>query len=233
MIVESMTHEEVYQELEREREAVTRWWRHQLDDQRRRALKCTRFPMRIWKEYTSTRKNRYLFFSRVFDKRMNTILTGAAVIRHTSDGMTVYTTWLSDQKLIAPMVLTPHFWKRYQDPERGNVQKSGIELVKHYFTNNAHGKDSHNQKVVGRSVRWNGEDHLSCCVTDGVLLGQVYGDLYVVRTFITYDMSSGLQQQEFEGCKKEILTDKSMYDAARNFYNGEEVNPRGVLVGFI
>ena len=31
MIVDSMTHEEVYQELEREREAVTRWWRHQLE----------------------------------------------------------------------------------------------------------------------------------------------------------------------------------------------------------
>ena len=84
-----MTHEEVYQELAKEREAVTRWWRHQLHDQRRRALKCTRFPMHIWKEYTSPRKNRYMFFSRVFDKHMKIILTGIAVIRHSSDGMTV------------------------------------------------------------------------------------------------------------------------------------------------
>jgi hypothetical protein len=91
-----MTHEEVYVELARERDAVTTWWRHQLNDQRRRALKCQRFPMHIWREYTSTRKNRYVFFSRVFDKRMKTILTGVAVIRHTSDGMAVYTTWLGD-----------------------------------------------------------------------------------------------------------------------------------------
>ena len=217
MIVDSMTHEEVYQELERERDAVTTWWRHQLYDQRRRALKCTRFPMQIWREYTSARKNRYVFVSRVFDKRMKTILTGVAVIRHTSDGLTVYTTWLSDQRLIAPMVLTPHMWKRYA--ERAKVGKHGIELAKHYFLNNPHGKDSDNQRVVGRSVRWNGEDHLSCCVPDGVLLGQQHGELYIVRTFITYDMTTGMQQAEFEDKRTKILTDREMYERAKIFYN--------------
>lgn len=216
MIVDTMTHEEVYQEIERERDAVTTWWRHQLYDQRRRALKCTRFPMQIWREYTSARKNRYVFFSRVFDKRMKTILTGVAIIRHTSDGLTVYTTWLSDQRLIAPMVLTPHMWKRYA--ERAKVGKHGIELIKHYFLNNPHGKDSDNQKVVGRSVRWNGEDHLSCCVPDGVLLGQQHGELYIVRTFITYDMTTGMQQAEFEDKRTKILTDREMYERAKMFY---------------
>ena len=211
-----MTHEEVYAELAKEREAVTVWWRHQLQDQRRRALKCTRFPMHIWREYTSTRKNRYVFFSRVFDKRMKAILTGAAAIRQGGDGITVYTTWLDDQQLISPMVLTPHFWKRYA--ERAHVEKHGMELVKHYFKSNPHGADSRNQKIVGRSVRWNGEDHLSCCVTDGVLLGQQYGRLFVARTFITYDMCSGLQQQEFEDKRKDILTDEEMYQRVRMCY---------------
>ena len=211
-----MTHEEVYQELAKEREAVTTWWRHQLHDQRRRILKCTRFPFHIWKEYTSPRKNRYLFFSRVFDKHMKRILTGVGVIRHTSEGMTVYTTWLGDQKLISPMVLTPHMWKRYA--ERAKVDKHGIDLIKHYFLNNPHGKDSDNQKVVGRSVRWNGEDHLSCCVTDGVLLGQEFDKYYLVRTFITYDMTTGMQQAEFEDKRTKILTDREMYERAKMFY---------------
>ena len=211
-----MTHEEVYRELSKEREAVTTWWRHQLQDQRRRALKCTRFPMHIWREYTSTRKNRYVFFSRVFDKRMKAILTGAAAIRQGGDGITVYTTWLDDQQLISPMVLTPHMWKRYA--ERAHVEKHGMELVKHYFKSNPHGADSRNQKIVGRSVRWNGEDHLSCCVTDGVLLGQQYGQLFVARTFITYDMCSGLQQKEFETKRKDILTDEEMYQRVRMCY---------------
>ena len=216
MIVDSMTHEEVYQELEREREAVTTWWRHQLYGQRRRALKCQRFPMQIWKEYTSTRRNRYVFFSRVFDKRMKTILTGVAVIRHTSDGLTVYTTWLNDQKLISPMVLLPHMWKRYA--ERAKVGEHGIELIKHYFLNNPHGMDSDNQRVVGRSVRWNGEDHLSCCVTDGVLLGQEFDKYYMVCTFITYDMTTGMQQAEFEDKRSQIITDREMYERAKMFY---------------
>ena len=213
-----MTHAEVYAELAKERDAVTRWWRHQLYDQRRRALKCRKFPYHIWREYTSARKNRYLFFSRIFDKKMRKILTGVAVIRHTSEGLTVYTSWLGDQKLISPMVLLPHVWKRYQDPDRGNVQKSGIDLIKHYFMNNPHGKDTDNQKVVGRSVRWNGEDHLSCCVNDGVLLGQIVDGIYIARTFITYDMCSGLQQKEFEARRGEILTDEEMYEQAKKHY---------------
>ena len=212
-----MTHEEVYEELAREREAVTVWWRHQLDDNRRRALKCQRFPMRIWRDYTSTRRNRYVFFSRVYDKRMRRILTGAAAIRHTSEGLTVYTTWLTDQKLIAPMVLTPHMWKRYA--ERAKVGEHGIELIKHYFSNNPNGKDSDNQNVVGRSVRWNGEDHLSCCVPEGVLLGQEFGKYYLVRTFITYDMCTGLQQQEFDTQRAKIMTDREMYNRAKIFYD--------------
>ena len=218
MIVDSMTHEEVYAEIAKEREAVTTWWRHQLYDQRRRALKCRQFPYHIWKEYTSTRKNRYLFFSRIFDKKMRKILTGVAVVRYTSEGLTVYTSWLGDQKLISPMVLTPHMWKRYQDPKRGNVQKSGIDLIKHYFMNNPHGKDTDNQKVVGRSVRWNGEVHQSCCVNDGVLLGQIVDGIYVARTFITYDMCSGLQQKEFEAKRGEILTDDEMYEQVKKHY---------------
>jgi hypothetical protein len=211
-----MTHEEVYQELAKEREAVTQWWRHQLRDQRRRALKCQRFPMHIWKEHTSTRKNRYVFFSRVFDKHMKTILTGVAVIRHTSDGLTVYTTWLMNQRLISPMVMQPHMWRRYA--ERTGTDLSGVELIRHYFARNGHGKDSDCQQAVGRSVRYNGEEHLSCCVPDGVLLGQRQGNLFVVRTFITYEMTSGLQEQEFEACRKQILTDRQMYDEAAKFY---------------
>lgn len=219
MIVDSMTHTEVYQELAKEREAVTTWWHHNLLNQRRRVLKSTRFPVRMWFDYTSARKNRYLFFSRVFDKHMKRILTGIGVIRRGSDGLTVYTNWLSRQKLIAPMVLTPHFWKRYA--ERSHVDKYGTELVKHYFSNNPFGKDSDNQKVVARSVRYNGEEHLSNCVTDGVLLGQMQDGLFIVRTFITYDMTCGLQQQEFESCRNMIKTERDIYDLARLFYHQE------------
>ena len=217
MIVESMTHAEVYKELEREREAVTTWWRNNLRNQRRRVLKSTRFPLNLWFDYTSARKNRYLFFTRLFDKKMKRILTGIAVPRLTKDGLNVYTSWLADHKLIFPMVLTPHMFKRYS--ERAGVEKSGIDLVKHYFIHNSHGKDTRNNRVMAKSVRWNGEDHQACCVNDGVLLGQVVDGIYIVRTFITYDMCGGLQQQEFENCRSQILNDREMYDRAKECYN--------------
>lgn len=217
MIVESMTHAEVYKELEREREAVTTWWRHNLWNQRRRVLKSTHFPLNLWFDYTSARKNHYLFFTRLFDKKMKRILTGIAVPRLTKDGLYVYTSWLADHKLIFPMVLMPHMFKRYS--ERVGVEKSGIDLVKHYFIHNSHGKDTRNNRVMAKSVRWNGEDHQACCVNDGVLLGQVVDGIYIVRTFITYDMCGGLQQQEFENCRSQILNDREMYDRAKECYN--------------
>ena len=211
-----MTDDEVYQELARDRESLTAWWHHKLEAQRRRVVKCSQFPMKLWFDHVTPRKNRYLIFTRIFNRKMRGVLTGMAVVRLTKDGISVYTTWITGQQLISPMVLTPHMWKRYA--ERAHAEKHGMDLIKHYFTNNPHGADSRNQKIVGRSVRWNGEDHLSCCVTDGVLLGQQYGRLFVARTFITYDMCSGLQQQEFEDKRKDILTDEEMYQRVRMCY---------------
>jgi hypothetical protein len=98
------------------------------------------------------------------------------------------------------------------------VDKSGAELVRHYFTHNAHGRDSNNQKAVARSVRYMDVEHLSCCVPEGVLLGQMEGNLFIVHTFITYDMCSGLQQQEFEACRGKIMSDTEMYEHAKMFY---------------
>ena len=213
-----MTHAEVYAELAKEREAVTVWWRHQLDDNRRRALKCRQFPYHIWKEYTSTRKNRYLFFSRIFDKKMRKILTGVAVIRHTSEGLAVYTTWLGDQKLISPMVIMPHAWRRYR--ERTGTDLTGYDLYRRFFTQNPHGCDSTNQKAVARSVRYLGKPHISLCMPEGVLLGQVEqpNDLFVAHTFITYDMTSGLQAEDFNAHRQHILTDREMYERANEWY---------------
>lgn len=211
-----MTHEEVYKEIERDREAYSRWWKHQLLDMKRPMLKRTTFPLYVWREYTSPRRNKYLFFTRVFDKRMKAILTGIIALRQNSDGLTIYTTWTDRQKLISPMVIIPHVWKRYA--ERACVDKKGIDLVKHYFMKNPFGKDSHNQMVVGRSVRYNGEDHIANCVTDGILLGQKQGEILIAKTFITYDMCCGRQQQEFDACKAKILTDRELYDEVRRFY---------------
>ena len=76
MLVESMTHSEVYRELDRDRDTATTWWRHHLDTLRRPVLKARQFPVTHWADYTSpARRIRYLFFTRIFDKRMRRLLT--------------------------------------------------------------------------------------------------------------------------------------------------------------
>ena len=216
MIVDTMTHEEVYAELEREREAVTTWWTYKLISFRRAVLKAPRLPLERWVEYQSARRNKYVFYTRIYDRKMRRILTGMSVMRQTKEGLTAYTTWLDHQRLISPMVLTPHMFKRYA--ERAGVDKSGAELVKHYFMHNAHGCDTQNQRIMARSVRWNGQEHQASCVAQGVLLGQLEGDLFIARTFITYDMTSGLQAQEFARCRRNILTDEELYQRALIMY---------------
>ena len=116
MLTETMTHAEVYRELDRDRDTATTWWRHHLDTLRRPVLKARQLPVIHWADYTSpARRIRYLFFTRIFDKRMRRLLTGVAVPHRTPDGTAVYTSWLSDQRLIAPMVILPHAWQRYRE----------------------------------------------------------------------------------------------------------------------
>ena len=201
MLVESMTHAEVYRELERDRDTATTWWRHHLDTLRRPVLKARQLPLIHWADYTSpARRIRYLFFTRIFDKRMRRLLTGVAVPHSTPEGTAVYTSWLSDQRLIAPMVILPHAWRRYR--ERTGCDLTGTDLYRHFFTQNPHGCDSNNQQAVARSVRYMGKPH----------------DLFVARTFITYDMASGLQAADFAAHRQHILTDREMYERAREWY---------------
>lgn len=215
MIVDSMTHAEVYQELERDREAVTRWWYHNLEAQRRRVLKSTRFPVQLWFEHTSPRKNRYFFVSHVDDKRMKRVMTGLLVPRLTADGLTVYVSWLSTQKIGSPLIFTPHMFRRYA--ERANVPKKGIELVRHFINRNPYGRVNRDERLMPRSVRYNGEEHKASCVPDGVLLGHIIDGIFIVRTFITYEMTSGLQQQEFETCRDELVGLRDMHDLVQRF----------------
>lgn len=218
MLTETMTHFEVYAELERDRETATVWWRHHLDTLRRPVLKARQLPFIHWADYTSPRRIRYLFFTRIFDKRMRRLLTGVAVPCRTDEGTAVYTSWLSDQRLIAPMVILPHAWRRYR--ERTGCDLTGTDLYRHFFTENPHGCDSKNQKAVARSVRYLGKPHLSLCMPEGVLLGQVEQphDLFVARTFITYDMTAGLQAEDFNAHRQHILSDREMYERAREWY---------------
>ena len=215
MIVDSMTDLEVFREIGRDRETVRRWFKGQLQERRREILKSRRFPKRLWLEYTSQRMVQYMIGVTIFDKRMRGMAVVFMALRRTQEGLSVYNTWLDADDENPQMVLTPHALKQYS--RRMGINKSGVELVQEFFDRNHSSHDSFNQKAVGRSVRYNGEKHVSSCVKDGVLLGQLHnGNIHVVRTFITYDMCSGLQEDAFGQYNGRHRTYEEEYERVKN-----------------
>ena len=200
-----MTHEEVFAELDKDRDNVARWYDHQSNEYRRRALKTQKFPVTWWLDYTSPRKNRYLIgvtcTRRNFDRFHGlTILA----LRREERGYSVYLSYIGEQTFIRKTVFLQHVFDRYADPERGNVQKTGIDLIKHFADPQSNGHILNNQKLAGRSVRYNGRDHQFVAVNEGVLLGDVQDGIFIARTFITYEMATGRQHEEFAYAKNKV-----------------------------
>lgn len=201
-----MTHKEVYQELERDKESISRWWSYKTESLCHRIKTAKRFPVSLTFEHTSPRRVKYLFIASFHEKRMRIYSVSMLALRQMADGLAVYSTLTTMAATsISHSVLLPHVFRRYA--ERVGVDKHGVELIKHFFLRNRGTANSRNQSVVGRSVRYKDMTHLSMCVNDGVVLGQQIGDVFEGHTFVTYDMCSGLQREEFEKTRQRILPD--------------------------
>lgn len=200
-----MTHTEVYAELDKDRDNVARWFDHQADKYRRLALKTQKFPVTWWLEYTSPRKNRYLI-SVTCTRRNYDRFHGLTILalKREERGYSVYLSYIGKHSLIRKTVFLQHVFDRYADPERGNVQKTGIDLIKHFVDHQSSGQIIDNPKLAGRSVRYNGRDHRFVAVNDGVLLGDVENGIFIARTFITYEMATGRQHEEFSYAKNKV-----------------------------
>lgn len=230
MIVQSMTHAEVYRELEADMANVGMWWLTKRKTQMKIAKWTTKLPRTSWFEYTSARNNRYLVYNVILGHDYNNdSLTGVIALRKEAKGYTVYVSRLPWQTRTRPQVFLPHVFDQYADPKRGNVNKTGIELIKHFMERNNHGEISHDDKFFGRSVRYKGRDNAAKSISDGVLLGEFVDDIFVAHTFITYDMAAGLQREEFEGKRKCIIDNSEFTDRVRRENREEELQMRAEL----
>ena len=206
-----MTHTEVYKEIDRDMDELARWWEGKRKMLTNIAKWTTKLPRTTWYEYTSQRKNRYIILSVIMGRKYNDeSLTGLFVLRKMDRGYALYVSKFPWQHRTSPHVILPHVFDQYHNPERGNVQKTGIELIKHFMERNSYGELSHGDKFSGRSVRYKGRDNLCKSVNDGVLLGEIVDNIFIVHTFITYDMAAGLQRKEFEKNKGLILSNEEI-----------------------
>ena len=202
-----MTPEEVYREIYKDIEEVSDWWSRKRKTLFSIAKWTIKLPRTTWFEYESSRKNRYLVLSIIMGRNYNDeSMTGLMALQKMDKGFAVYVSKFPWQRNACPHVFLPHVFDRYHDPDRGNVKKTGIELIKHFMERNAYGEISRGDKFSGRSVRYKGRDNIAKCVAEGVLLGEIVNDIFVAHTFITYKMATGLQREEFDKNKGKIIS---------------------------
>ena len=222
MIVDSMTHREAYAELDKDRDNVARWFDHRQQELRRRALKVQKFPVTWWLDYTSPRKNRYMICVKCTRRNYDRFhaLTIVA-LRREERGYSVYLNHISDFSNIRKTVFLQHVFDRYADPERGNVQKTGLELIRHFIERQEDGITMEDHRLAGRSVRYNGRDHKFLAIDCGVLLGDIEDGIFIARTFITYEMATGKQHEAFSYAKNKLLNTEDMivYVRDNSLYN--------------
>jgi hypothetical protein len=212
-----MTHREAYDELDKDRDNVARWFDHRQQELRRRAMKTRKFPVTWWLDYTSPRKNRYMICVKCTRRNYDRFhaLTIVA-LRREERGYSVYLNHIGEFSNIRKTVFLQHVFDRYADPERGNVQKTGLDLIRHFIERQEDGITIEDHRLAGRSVRYNGRDHKFLAIDCGVLLGDIEDGVFIARTFITYEMATGKQHEAFSYAKNRLLNTEDMIVYVRN-----------------
>jgi hypothetical protein len=101
-------------------------------------------------------------------------------------------------------VFVQHAFDRYA--ERANIKNTGLDLIRHSLVHQYGGHVITDQRLAGRSVRYNGRDHQFIAINDGVLLGDVEDGIFIARTFITYEMATGKQYEIFSNAKDRVFS---------------------------
>lgn len=217
MIVETMSHVEVYAELEKDRVNLACYWPHRRDALCKMARRSNRFPIMVWHEYLSPRKVRYLMFAYIGGRNYWKHNAVSIIALHdTANGIHAYVSWIPGMKII-PTSFSPHFFQRYG--ERMGVEKTGIELIKHFFTQNHTSRDITDKRFMGKSVRWKGYDSLCICTAEGVCMGDVKDGVSMMRTFITYEMAGGIQSGEFDAARKFLKSTDEVIKESQSLSN--------------
>ena len=191
-----MTPSEVYDELARDLPNLERWIDRQAKMLRRYSLKTDRrkFPCIMYNEYNSPRKIHYRFIAILY-KRNDSFCNFTYTLRQTHNGRELYLCRSYDGSRLPKTVFIPHAIKRYA--ERMKLDKTGDELIQHMLIHSVDCVSLNDQTLAARSVRYKGEMLKSFCVREGAFLGKQVGDIFMVNTFITYDMMCGRQLEEF------------------------------------
>lgn len=203
MLVDSMTSEEVRNEVMSDVEAVMIKASYLKHTAKRVALKQTKFPCVYIIDWVSPRKNKWLIVFNLY--RRNVHKGGAGVtgvcLQKYPKGYAAHRWCIDKYKTSFVSTYLPHFFDRYA--ERMNIDKTGIDLIKHFICKNISGQQDYTSELSGIQSRDGNVVHV--CHSEGIAMGEEPHALHqIFKTFITYEMAKGKQLDVFIQKKNSI-----------------------------
>lgn len=202
-----MTYAEIAKEARADLPLIFGYYKHQRKLIERVARSATRFPCAHFIDYTTPTRNRYLLVTHIFRRFVHRGGAGfyPILIQKKERGYAAHHLLLDKHKTEYMMTLLPHVYDQYA--ARKNINKTGIELVKHFAAHNMTSENDYTKDLSSREAKKRDTDSAHICMDEGVLMGELVSeDHIVIHTFITYDMTSGHQEEVFTQ-KKNSLKD--------------------------
>lgn len=206
MLLLNMTHEEVRNEIFKDLPNVENWEQHQWKYFRRKSLKMRSFPRYLFTEYVSPRKNTWIILTKFCGKDYFASTFGVLQIQN---GLVLHQAFVNQEERQFSTICTfiPHFFERYA--QYNNLKLKGKDLIKKMLKDDCSFNIDKTQYISGKKER-NRDDNVHACMKNGVGLGYEVGRKhYLIKTYITYDMSFGKQKEIFENKRNDVI--KTIY----------------------
>lgn len=217
MIVESMTHEEVYKEISKDTPELASWWNRTEKELAKAARKMMKFPISKWFKYVTRRRNTYFTTVRIMGRNFyRSNLYAVFAVRLERNGISVYFANFRECEREDRIVLIPHVFDRYRERFLKTDDAGTLEVIRKFLSRNVSGSVTTNNDAFGSSVVDSGRDNVCMCVSDGVLFGEETDYATVFRTFVTYDMSLERQEKYFKHGRSRVMSAEDLINSNRN-----------------
>lgn len=210
MIVSSMDEANVIKEIINDLPNVFRYTNFKDRAFRRSVLKSNKFPLFMDVEYLSPLKNKWLILY-LANSKVNIgdlcILTYVVTFSTNHGHYAILISFIDSKPIF--IFFAPHFFSRYAS--RMKVNKTGMELMKHYFRRNSGYVYSECKKGICGTT------------TEGLAFGfQTVGGNFLFKTFVSKQMLKGEQVEDYfernnlraEMHEKQIADELNFYKSA-------------------
>ena len=201
MLLLNMTHKEVRNEILKDLPNVQRWEEHQWKEYRRKSLKMREFPKYLFTEYRSPMKNTWLISTKFFGKDDFSSTFGVLQLQN---GLVLHQAFVGPNDQFSTIcTFIPHFFDRYK--QYNKLDLKGKDLIKRMLKDDCSFNIDRTNEISGRKDR-DKENNVHACMTHGVGMGYEVGyKHYLIKTYITYDMTQGKQKEILESKREDVV----------------------------